>query len=468
MSKKYQAPRGTNDLTPGPRPNDPICEIHRWQQIETTFAELVELHGYHEIRTPVFEDYDLFVRSSGDTSDIVSKEMYDFMDKGERHIALKPEGTAPVLRAYIEHNLGLLANPTRLWYFTPSFRYGRPGKGRYRQLHQLGLELLGTRSPRADAEIVMLAQTLYAAFGLEQLSIFVNNVGTPASRQGYREAILAHLGTWLADQSTEDQAKARKNPLRLLDSKDPDLRAILADAPSIEPFLTDESRQHFDDFQTDLADRGIPAKIDRTLVRGLDYYTDTVFEIVSDQFGTDLSLCGGGRYDNLVKDLGGPETPAVGVGIGVERLLLTLEQAGYEFYVPGVHAYIATIGPDEKRFAEELAYNLRSVGLSCVTDLDNRNLKGQMKQADKIGASVCVVLAQNELDQGFVTVKDLETGDQSTMPLANLPLALQSLFTAELGLYQNEEDELEDDTDDDDTTGGQDDPNVFRLPPRTR
>lgn len=415
MKAKYQAPRGTNDILPGRRPNDPGFEIHRWQYVESEFLGVAWQYGYEEIRTPMFEDIELFIRSSGDTSDIVSKEMYDFRDKGDRHVALKPEGTAPVLRAYLEHNLAQQGSPSRLCYINHSFRYGRPGKGRYRQLHQLGLELIGSDSPLADAEIISATDRFFRAVGLESHEIRINCIGRPEDRERFAREILGHLATVLADTDSETRNRYEKNPVRLLDSKDPKIRESLAELKPITDFIGPASRARFEGVQAALREEGIEFKLDPLIVRGLDYYTDTVFEIVDTSYGEGLSLCGGGRYDLLIAELGGPPTPSVGVGIGEERLIQALDHAGAIPDLPRPDAYIVNTGEDQRANAQALARELRDHELSIQLDIDHRGLKQQFKAADRSRARFALVLGEEEAKTGTVTVKNLADSSQQSI-----------------------------------------------------
>ncbi|MDI9641177.1 histidine--tRNA ligase [Kamptonema cortianum] len=408
----YQKQRGTEDIFSGVRPNSPAFEIHRWQKIQAVFAEIARLYGYGEIRTPMFEDFELFVRSSGETSDIVSKEMYDFKDKGDRHLALKPEGTAPVMRAYLEHKLGSQGGIHRFWYFNHSFRYGRPQKGRYRQLHQLGLECIGTDSALADVEIIDMTYRFLCEVGLKSLNVGVNSIGKAATRAAYGQAIVDHLAGWLAEQSTEDQARARKNPMRLLDTKDPALRDKLQGLPSILEFLDEEAKTRFDQVQAGLTQAGVPFVIDSSIVRGLDYYTDTVFECTDAVFGASLALCGGGRYDGLIQELGGPPTPSVGVGIGVERLIMALLENGVDWPHPQPVAFVVCATEDAASVVFETVAALRAAGMACLRDIEGKSLKQQFKQADRSGARFAIVFGSEELAKGTATIKVLASGDQ--------------------------------------------------------
>lgn len=408
----YQAPRGTHDILP----------VHSagWQHLEATFRDLVALFGYGEIRTPMFEDAELFIRSAGETSDVVNKEMYRFKDKGDRDLCLKPEGTAPAIRAYIEHNLGESGIPTRLWYLTHIFRYDRPQKGRFRQSHQLGLELLGSATPFADAEVIEITMEFYARIGLSNCQLHLNSIGRDATREAYRSALLLHFQAYLMDKDTEQRARAEKNPLRLLDSKDPNAISLAHTAPSILDHLEDESKVHFDQLQQILRDRQVEFSVDPRVVRGLDYYTDTVFEVTSTSLGAQSSLCGGGRYDTMVKQLGGDNSPAVGVGMGVERALIALESEAGLPQLPRIQVYVVNATPSARESAIRLAGQLRKEGFSCQFDFENRNLKGQFKQADRSGARFAVVIGEDEIAQSIYTVKDLMRVSQQTVAQSEL------------------------------------------------
>lgn len=404
MAKKYQAPRGTHDVLPADAPG--------WQFVERTFAEHTALYGYEEIRTPMFEDIELFIRSSGETSDIVSKEMYDFVDKGGRHISLKPEETAPAIRAYVEHSLGQPGQVTRLRYCTPIFRYERPQKGRFRQSHQVGLELIGSPSPAADAEVIEITVGFYKTLGLQDISVVLNCIGRGEARGRFGEAVLKHVDGWLKDQDDEGRAKAQKNPLRLLDTKDPDLRKVLDGVPTIADFLSDESKQHFDEVRRFLDEASVPYEIRPQLVRGLDYYTDTVFEVQTDALGAQNALCGGGRYDWLVKELGGPDTPSVGVAMGIERALMMMGEQGASKPTSKRPLFLVAATDNARKAVQELARSLRARGVSVVTDIDGKGLKQQMKQADREGSDKALIVGDDEIARGTVTVKDLRQGTQ--------------------------------------------------------
>lgn len=414
---RFQSPRGTEDVLPG--------QSHRWLRLEHDFRELTALYGYRELRTPTFEEFDLFVRTSGETSDIVTKEMYDFTDKGGRHVALKPEGTAPAMRAVIEHNLCPVGQIARLSYVTPCFRYGRPQKGRLRELHQFGLELVGSASPLADAEIIEITARFYERVGVEDVSVRLNSIGREACRQAYRDVILAAFASYLKDQDTETQERAVKNPLRLVDSKDPQAAEIVATLPPITNFLEDDGRERFETLQQLLSEAGVRYELAPDIVRGLDYYTDTVFEVQSNRLGAQSSLCGGGRYDDLVKQLGGAPTPSVGVGMGVERLLLVLEELGKAGDPAPLAAYVVAATEDAQPAVRALVRELRESGISATHDYEGRKMAAQLKQADKAGALTAVLLGTDELAKGTAVVRHLASSQQAEVPRAEVVAAVR-------------------------------------------
>jgi histidyl-tRNA synthetase len=400
----YQAPRGTQDVLP--------TESHRWQWLEREFLDLSLLYGYREIRTPVFEDEALFTRTSGETSDIVTKQMYNFVDKGGRDIALKPEGTAPIVRSVIEHNLCPTGTVSRLSYVTPIYRYERPQKGRLREAHQVGLELIGSSAVAADAEIIEVTVRFYERIGISDLVVKLNSLGRDQCRASFREAVLSHAAEYLAAQPEEYQEKSKKNPLRLLDSKDPEVQGLMANGPSVLDYLEDESKSHFAQLQKMLSDVGIGFEIDPSVVRGLDYYSDTVFEVQSTKLGAQSSLCGGGRYDGLVKELGGPPTPSIGVAMGIERALIVLEAEEKLPPLPSIRVFVASTGPETESVAREIAAQLRAEGISALIDIDAKSLKSQLRQADRSGVSTVLVVGEEELARGAVVVRDLATSEQ--------------------------------------------------------
>lgn len=413
---RFQAPRGTHDVLPQ--------NSWAWQWVEQTFRSHASLYGYQEIRTPMFEEFELFVRSSGETSDVVSKEMYDFEDKGGRHIALKPENTASSIRAYLEHHLGIATQATRLYYIAPIFRYGRPQKGRLRQHHQLGLELIGVSTPEADAEIIEMTVRFYELLGLKGLKVLLNSIGRDSCRAAYREIVLSHFRGYLESLDDEGRAKALKNPLRLLDMKDPSAQELAQTVPSILDYLEPDSRGRFEQLQALLREATIEYEIAPSIVRGLDYYTDTVFEVQSESLGAQSSLCGGGRYDGLVEQLGGPSTPAVGVGMGIERALMVLETEAVVPDSTGSLTYIVAATDSAREAIRTVARSLRTAGKQVIIDLGTKNMKSQLKDADRLHARKVCIIGEDELETGSAIVRDMVSGDQLLVPLERLDASL--------------------------------------------
>lgn len=403
---RIQAPRGTDDLLPS--------VSHRWIRLENEFRALTGLYGYREVRTPTFEDIELFIRTSGETSDIVSKEMYDFFDKGQRHVCLKPEGTAGAARAVVEHSLCPQGQVVRLSYITPIFRYGRPQKGRLREAHQVGLELIGSPSPAADAEVIEITAKFYERIGIEDVQVLLNSIGRAECRARYRDVVLGHFATYLAGVESEERAKSEKNPLRLLDTKDPAAAELAKTVPPILDYLEDESKANFETLQALLTEAGVDYKVSPDIVRGLDYYTDTVFEVLSTKLGAQSSLCGGGRYDNLIKELGGPPTPSVGVAMGIERAMIVLEESGLAWEAERPAVYVVQATEDAAAFCRTLVRELREAGLETHCDLDGKKMGNQLKQADKAGARFAALIGTDELASSTVLLRDLSSGEQTT------------------------------------------------------
>jgi len=406
---RYQAPRGTEDILP--------AESYKWLKVESTFRELTRRYGYQELRTPTFEDTDLFVRTSGETSDIVSKEMYTFTDKGDRSLTLKPEGTAPAMRALLEHNLCPPGTVARMSYIIPIFRYGRPQKGRLREAHQVGLELVGSPSAAADAEVIEITVRFYEALGIEDSVAMLNSLGRSECRARYREAILQYSATFLTDQPQDVQDKVHKNPLRLLDSKDPAAQEAIKAIPPITDYLEDESKARFDRIQQMLTDANVRYQVAPEVVRGLDYYTETVFEVLSTKLGAQSSLCGGGRYDDLVKELGGPSTPSVGVAMGVERAIIVMDDAG--LWDGGTKPDVFVVQATENAFemCQKLARDLRTAGMATLLDIDGKSMKSQLRQADKSGAAIALILGEDELRKNSVQLRKLGSSVQEEVPM---------------------------------------------------
>lgn len=406
---RYQRPRGTNDILPEETP--------LWNRVEETFRTLCRRYGYHEIRTPIFEDTDLFTRSMGEHTDVVSKEMYTFTDRGGRSVTLKPEGTAPVVRAYVENNLAAQGGLSKLYYITPIFRYERPQAGRYRQAHQLGVEAIGSQHPALDAEVIALAMHFYRHLGISRLSLVLNSVGCPVCRPTYRERLREFARPFVQELCEACQTRYELNPLRMLDCKREKCRALLHDAPDIIDSLCEECRTHFDALRQYLDELGISYVVDKHLVRGFDYYTKTAFEIVSDALGAQNALGGGGRYDGLVEEIGGPPTPGIGFALGIERAIIVMRELGLaEAKREAVEAFVAALGAEATLPALKLLQSLREAGISAETDYQRRSLKAQMKVADRLGCRVVLLLGEDELAQGAVTLRDMVTKEQRTVP----------------------------------------------------
>jgi histidyl-tRNA synthetase len=406
-----QASRGTRDILPS--------EMGYWQQVERVAAQVLEQALYQEIRTPIFEQTALFERGIGEATDVVGKEMYSFLDRGDRSLTLRPEGTAGVVRALIEHNLQASGGVQRLWYKGPMFRYERPQAGRQRQFHQIGVEVLGSADPRADAEVIALGTDILQTLGLKNLHLSLNSVGNVEDRQQYREALVNYLTPYHADLDPDSQARLSRNPLRILDSKDQKTQEIVRQAPNILDYLGDRSRQHFEQVQQLLSDLGIVYQLNPSLVRGLDYYTHTAFEIQSDDLGAQATVCGGGRYDGLVSSLGGPDTPAVGWAIGLERLILLLQQL-QPVLSPRPDFYLVSKGEKAEPQALLLAQRLRQAGFSAELDLSGSAFGKQFKRADRSGAIACLILGDAEAESQTVQLKWLAQKEQETLSLTQL------------------------------------------------
>ena len=408
---KFTAPRGTQDFIPP--------QTERWQELEARARHIAGSFGYGEIRTPMFESTELFVHGVGEATDIVEKEMYTFVDKGGRSMTLRPEWTAPVVRAAMEHNL-FSAGAQRLYYIGPIFRYERPQKGRYRQSHQFGIECFGFKGPQADFEVIQLAWELIARYDLRGTSIHINSVGDAVCRPRYREALLEHFRPHLPELSGDSQKRLERNPLRLLDSKSPQDQPFVLSAPSFESVLCDGCREHFEGLKTYLVAANIPFVVDPRIVRGLDYYTRTVFEIVSDALGSQSTVCGGGRYDGLVASLGGPPTPAVGFGLGLERFLLMLEAAGTAGEAQRSGVQFIALGAQAKERLVLLLAALRAAGGGpSFMDYDDRKLVAQLKIADRNGARYAVLAGTDELASGKLVLRDLVSRQDRHIPFVS-------------------------------------------------
>ncbi|HEV2790663.1 MAG TPA: histidine--tRNA ligase [Solirubrobacterales bacterium] len=405
MASKFQAPRGTFDVLP--------AQARSRARLEAAAAEIFARAGYEPIATPAFEDTALFERGVGKSTDIVRKEMFTFEDKGGRSLTLRPEGTASICRAYLEHGMHKLAQPVKLSYLGPFFRHERPQAGRYRQFHQLGLECIGTDSPLADAEVIMLLADLLGELGVPGVELRIGSLGSLEARRAYLEELKAHLHAHEADLSRDVRERIDINPLRAFDSDDEGTREVMASAPTIVGRLEGEDAAHFAEVRALLDAAGVAYVVDETLVRGLDYYTRTIFSFVCDALGAQSEIGGGGRYDGLIEQLGGPPTPAVGFAAGIERILLALDE---EPPATGRDAFIAIADPEQRARAMTLAVELRHAGLSAEVDLAGRSLKSQFKQADRIGARRVLIL---EAD-GSAQLRDMETGEQRAADTGNL------------------------------------------------
>lgn len=394
-------PKGTKDVLP--------AEAYKWHFVENTARRIAALYGLKEIRTPTFEHTELFLRGVGNTTDIVNKEMYTFLDKGERSITLKPEGTAGVVRAFIENGLAGGALPLKMYYITPVFRYERPQAGRLREHHQFGVEIFGGKGAETDAEVILLARDYIRALGVEGVELHINSIGCKHCRPRYNEALKAYLRPHLAEMCPTCNARFEKNPLRILDCKEEACAKINANAPRAEEYLCDECREHFAKLKQILDSCGVRYTVDPKLVRGLDYYSKTVFEFISTAIGSQGTVLGGGRYDTLIENLGGPSVPAVGFGSGIERMLLVLENTGKAISAePPLSVYVAGMDEAGRHAAFALADELRQAGIAADIDHAARSVKAQFKYAGKLGARYVVVIGQDELASGECTVKHME------------------------------------------------------------
>ncbi|MFC1527782.1 histidine--tRNA ligase [Candidatus Neomarinimicrobiota bacterium] len=407
-----QSVKGTHDILPD--------ESWRWRKIESSLHNFMQRYGYQEIRTPAFEKTELFSRGIGEETDIVSKEMYSWTDQGGEKLTLKPELTAPVVRAFIQHNLGVQSAVNRLYYMDALFRRERPQKGRTRQFHQFGAEIFGSEHPEADAEIIALSYNFYKTLGIDNLTVKLNSIGSEYCRINYRNELRAYLKPFLSDLTATSQNRFKKNPLRILDTKIEHEKIILKNAPEISNFLTDYDKSHFEEVKSLLNDLSIPFIIDPQMVRGLDYYTRTTYEITSTALGAQDALCGGGRYDKLVETLGGKPTPAVGFAAGIERLLLALESKTTELNDESTQIYIIGLTVDVRSKCQVFAHDLRNQGFSVSTDLLRRSLKSQLREANRNGARIAIIIGDEESENDTVQVKNMETGEQTTIIINKL------------------------------------------------
>ena len=411
-------PKGTKDMLPR--------DAAAWHYVEQKARETAALFSFREIRTPMFEHTELFTRGVGETTDIVTKEMYTFEDKGGRSMTLRPEGTAGVARAFIENGLGQDVMPMKAYYLASVFRYERPQSGRLREHHQFGVELYGSSSPYADAEVISLAHTFLSSVGIGGLTLHLNSIGCKECRPKFYAALRGYIGDNLDRMCGKCRERFDKNPLRILDCKEEKCREIVKAAPSITDFLCDDCRAHFEQLQGILERQGVPFVVDPSVVRGLDYYTRTVFEFVSEDIGAQGTVCGGGRYDGLVEEVGGKSTPAVGFGLGLERLLLVLQNTG-RLDAPRERAdvYLAPLGERAAGEVPAIAAGLRRAGVSADYDMMGRGVKAQMKYADKSGARFVVVIGDNELESGTAVLKNMDTGEERSVALDDIAGALK-------------------------------------------
>ena len=404
------APRGTRDiLSP---------EVEKWQYLEEKIRQHCHRYAYSEIRTPIFEHTELFQRSVGETTDIVQKEMYTFQDRGDRWLTLRPEATASTVRAYLENKLYAQPQPVKLYYIGPMFRYDRPQAGRYRQFYQFGIEVIGSQDPAVDAEVILLAVHLFADLGLRDLEVQLNSIGCPQCRRAYRQELRSYLQGHLEELCSDCRTRYEQNPLRVLDCKEERCRKVAGEAPALSSYLCQECREHFELVQGYLQSLDVKYQLNPNLVRGLDYYTKTVFEIVSRELGAQAAICGGGRYDGLVEECGGQPTPGIGFALGMERLLMALEKGGSK--LPGrapLDVFLVALGSRAQGAALKLLYQMRQQNLRADKDYLGRSLKAQMKYADKKEARYVVILGEDELERNVVLIREMATGEQEEVPL---------------------------------------------------
>ena len=417
MSKSpIRSVKGTQDILPD--------QSSRWQDLELTIQKIMDRYGYKEIRTPAFENTEVFLRGVGQETDIVSKEMYSWTDQGGNNLTLKPELTAPVVRSFIQHNLGQINSINKLYYIDSLFRRERPQKGRYREFHQFGVEVFGSEYPEVDVEVIALAMYVFNNMSLEGLTLNLNSIGSPECRKNYRDAIKDFLEPHFDDLSKTSQDRYNNNPLRILDSKSPDEKELLKGAPDISDYWTSDDKSHFDEVCNLLKKIKIDYQLSPNLVRGLDYYTRTTFEITSNELGAQNAICGGGRYDELVENLGGKPTPGIGFAAGIERLLLASQS---EHKPENIQIYIVGIGDSVRATLITLAENLRKNNFKTSFDYLRRSMKAQMREANKLGARYAIILGEDELKDKSVIIKDLSTSDQEKIALDLVEKHMKSL-----------------------------------------
>jgi histidyl-tRNA synthetase len=408
LAEQIKAVRGTKDITPD--------EVYKWQYVESVARSVFETFGFREIRTPIFEHTELFVKGTGETTDIVQKEMYTFTDKGGRSLTLRPEGTPPIVRSYLENNLSAEMPINKLYYIGPMFRYERPQAGRFRQHQQIGAEILGSSSPYSDAELISMYLHFVSKLGIQDIKLRLNSVGCAECKPSYNEALKAYAKEHFDSLCETCRERFDRNPLRMLDCKVESCRAIFARGPVMLDHLCDNCKKHLDVVTQSLSKLGFPNELDPFLVRGLDYYTMTVFEVTAKGLGSQDSIVGGGRYDNLIEELGGKPTPALGFGCGQNRLIATMEAQNTPFPDPSkIKVYIAPLCEEAFSQAFEIAFLLRQKGIPTEAGLDGRSLKSQMKIANKMGARYVAMIGEDEINKGVVTVRDMVSGEQETI-----------------------------------------------------
>ncbi|OES44276.1 histidine--tRNA ligase [Domibacillus iocasae] len=419
-------PRGTQDILPG--------QSEKWQYIESIAKDVCRRYHYKEIRTPIFEHTELFKRSVGDTTDIVQKEMYTFEDRGERSLTLRPEGTAAVVRSFVENKMfGMADQPVKLYYTGPMFRYERPQAGRYRQFVQFGVEAIGSEDPAIDAEVIGLVMDIYKMAGLKKLKLVINSLGDAESRTKHREALIRHFEPHIEEFCGDCQMRLKQNPLRILDCKKDRDHELMKTAPSILDYLNEESKAYFEKVTAYLDAVGIQYTIDPKLVRGLDYYNHTAFEVMSEAegFGAITTLCGGGRYNGLVQQLGGPESPGIGFAFSIERFIAAMEAEKVEWPIDkGLDCFIVALGDAAKDRSVSLVHELRTAGLSAERDYQDRKMKAQLKASDRQHARFTAILGEDELTENRITVKDMAEGSQDQVPLNELANYLKTKMEA--------------------------------------
>ena len=413
--------KGTEDIMPK--------DSYRWIFLEDIMRRQANAYGYKEVRTPVFEQTSLFARGVGETTDVVQKEMYTFSTKGDESITLRPEGTAGAARAFLEHSVQNDGLPSKQYYLTTCYRYEKPQAGRQREFHQFGIEVFGTQNPSADAEVISLVNGLFEVLGLSNIRLEINSIGCPKCRSKYHEKLREYFSQYKDKLCDTCLGRLERNPMRIIDCKSPVCSEIAKDAPKMIDFLCEECSEHFEKVKSYLDIAGVKYEVNPTIVRGLDYYTKTVIEFVSDNIGAQGTVCGGGRYDGLIEELGGQHTPSLGCAMGIERLLLLIESSGVEIPKPDTcDLYIASMGENASLKAFAMAEEVRKSGLSAQCDIVGRGLRPQMKFADKIGAKFSVVLGDNEIEENKAEVKNMETGDKTPVSLTDFAKEFQDIM----------------------------------------